>query len=76
MTCEDLEGSLNRAKQGLWAQENIEEIGFFSQHETQEMNVLPRRLMEVVWDDWREGFPTIKFLGTIGEELGNDRYYR
>ena len=68
LTCDGFEGSVAHKKQ--WESENIEEVGFFTRQETEEMNVLPPELKKHVWLDYDVGFPSIKFLGIRAMKMG------
>ncbi|MFH1589021.1 MAG: NUDIX hydrolase [archaeon] len=41
----------------------IKEIKFFDKKEIQKINVFPKELRTILWDDYTENFPNIKFLG-------------
>ncbi len=43
--------------------EIIKELKYFSKAELKNINVFPKILKEKIWEEYKKGFPQIKFIG-------------
>lgn len=48
---------------GLGDEHSIKELGYFHKEELRDLVVFPEIIKDEMWEDYRSGFPEIRFLG-------------